>query len=622
MSCISRVLILAFALVAASQPAGAALQPVSEAPLSREVEIQCRFDKDNSTECLSTYRYTILTLAGRELVSRIDRSYAENDTLEVERAELIQPGEKPVPLTEAEIDTRMAPNPDQGFLRQKQTSLAFPNLRVGSTIVYALRERFAGIPFATQFHYTLDLPPVPVRQDRFRAEFSADRPLAWRAQAMGAYRIEASSDGKKLEVGLKTAPYYLAYVNESSQGYLRQSPRLEIGSSTELQDYLGPFAARYNEILAATLPDGAARAVSAARGKAPRQAVADLMRYINERYRYLGDWRASERGFIPFSLDEIARRGYGDCKDLSILLTAMLRGAGIQAEPALVARGTVAPETLLPGFHAPNHAIVRAEVDGATWWLDPTNPVFLPGFTMPDIQQRWAFVMDTQGRLRREDIPLESPSRGIAVTRHEHFAHNGQAEIRASVNMTGMAAVVLSMRDLQNGATTMDQSLCQGFAAENRDCHLQRKPGDFVVPKTYRIDARLVDMRALERMGNQYVRTPGHLAETWEFFARYRQTGQMADIYLGTPETTSSDVMLSGGKIDVPALHCEVRSPWMDVDLDSKPVDSGYSYRYTAVRKVSWFTHADISSGEFGKVIEQGRRCVERLRMAVSVPAS
>ena len=90
----------------------------------------------------------------------------------------------------------------------------------------------------------------------------------------------------------------------------------------------------------------------------------------------------------------------------------MLRGAGIKAEPALVARGTVAPELLLPGLSAPNHAIVRAEVDGETWWLDPTNPVFVPGFTMPDIQQRWALVIDGAGAVHREDIALASPKGG------------------------------------------------------------------------------------------------------------------------------------------------------------------------------------------------------------------
>ena len=342
MSVFPRSPLLAALLAAmASLPAHAARQPIGEAPLSGDTEFHCRFGQDNSTECVSTYRYTILTLAGRELVSRIDRSYAENDSLKVERAELIQPGEKPVPLSATQIDTRMAPNPDQGFLRQKQTSLAFPNLRVGSTIVYTLRERFAGVPSATQFHYLLDLQPRAVRQERFRAEFSADRPMVWRGQAMDDYRIEATPDAKHITVALKAPPYYYAYVNESDRGYLRQAPRLEIGSSDALQDYFGPFAKRYNAILSAALPPNAAAAVAAQRGQPGPQAVAGLMRHLHEHYRYLGDWRSSERGQIPFALDEIERRGYGDCKDLAVLLVAMLRAAGIEAEPALVGPWTM-----------------------------------------------------------------------------------------------------------------------------------------------------------------------------------------------------------------------------------------------------------------------------------------
>ncbi len=604
----------------ASLPAQGALQPVAEAPLSGDTEFHCRFGQDNSTECVSTYRYTILTLAGRELVSRIDTCYAENDSVEVERAELIQPGEKPVPLTADQIDTRMAPNPDQGFLRNKQTSLAFPNLRVGSTIVYTLRERYAGIPSATQFHYVLGLQPRAVRQERFRAEFSADRPMVWRTEAMDAYRVEATPDARRITVELKATPYYYAYVNESDKGYLRQSPRLEIASSAALQDHFGPFAARYNAILAAALPDGAAKAVAAQQGKRPAQAVAGLMRHIHERYRYLGDWRSSERGQIPFALDEIERRGYGDCKDLSVLLTAMLRAAGIAAEPALVTRGTVAPSVLLPGLSAPNHAIVRAQVQGETWWLDPTNPVFVPGFTMPDIQQRWAFVMDGQGNVRREDIPLERPASSVAVTRHAQFGDDGQAKVRASVEVARMVAAEISAGDQQNGATAMDQALCRSFAAENRDCQLRRAASDFVVPAAYRIDATLVDLRALARVGRQQVYTHTELSDDWEFFARYRQAGQLADIYLGTPETTSYDVTLAGGKVDAAPLHCQVRSPWIDVDLDGKPSKSGYQYRYRSARKVSWFSHDEIGSEAFGQAIAQGRQCVEALRMVVTLP--
>lgn len=616
-----RTPILAAFLAATSLPAAAALQPVSEAPLAGDVEFQCRFGQDNSTECLSTYRYTILTLSGRDLISRVDRSYAENDSLEVVRAEVIQPGEKPVALDAAQIDTRMAPNPEQGFLRQKQTSLAFPNLRVGSTIVYTLRERFAAVPHATQFHYVMEQAPRPVRQDRFHAEFRADRPMTWRAQAMEDFQVQASPDGKHIVVNLKSAPRYLAYVNEPDSGYLRRSPRLEVGSATAAQDYFGTFAARYNEILAAALPKAAAAAAQAARDQAPRQAVAGLMRHINDRYRYLGDWRGTERGQIPFSLQEIESHGYGDCKDLAILLTAMLRGAGIKAEPALVARGTVAPELLLPGLSAPNHAIVRAEVNGETWWLDPTNPVFVPGFTMPDIQQRWALVIDGAGAVHREDIALASPKGGAAVVRHERFLRDGQAEVRSSVVLSGMSAAELSVGDRQHGRVGMDQLLCRHFASENRDCALRRESSDFVMASAYRIDAELVDLKALDRVGDHYVRAQvHHMTDEWEAFARYRRSGQLSDLYLGSPEMASYDVTLTGAAVESPALHCTLRSSWFDLDLDGEPTDAGYRYRYKSVRKAAWFSHAEIMSDAFGKAVEQGRACAEQLRMAVKLP--
>lgn len=208
----------------------------------------------------------------------------------------------------------------------------------------------------------------------------------------------------------------------------------------------------------------------------------------------------------------------------------------------------------------------------------------------------------------------------FAATRRERFLQDGQAEVRASVDLAGMAAVQLSLGDRQAGTTAMDQVLCRSFAPENRDCSLRRPASGFVMPPVYRIDATLVDLQALERAGAGYVRTQSALAEDWEFFARYRRTGQLADIYLGAPEVLSHDVTLTGATIDAPALRCRVRSPWIDVDLEGAPAGSDYRYRYRSLRKVGWFSHADITSEAFGQAIEQGRKCVASLRMTVAPP--
>lgn len=253
------------------------------------------------------------------------------------------------------------------------------------------------------------------------------------------------------------------------------------------------------------------------------------MQYINDTYRYLGDWRASERGYVPFSLAEIERNGYGDCKDLAILLAAMLKAAGIKAEPTLVSRGDVVWDLLVPGMYAPNHAIVRAEVDGKTWWLDPTNPVFAPGRIMPDIQQRWALVLGADGKVRRDEIPLEAPGDTLRVTRSEHYTHDGEARVESRVELSNAPLMQLSVADRQRGRTSTDQDLCRNFAKEGSDCVLERDDSQFVLPPSYTISARLTDRRALDRLGGEYFYNRQDLASQWDAFAKYRSEGQLAE---------------------------------------------------------------------------------------------
>ncbi|WP_256345106.1 DUF3857 domain-containing protein, partial [Pseudomonas sp. F1002] len=303
----------------ASHSALAALQPMAEAPLASDTELHCHFNRDASVDCTTRFHYTILKPSGREMLSRIDFSYQEEDGFELIKAESTQPGGKPVPLDPTQIDTRTAPNPDQGFSREKQTSLAFPNLRVGTQIRYTVREHHPAKPLMTEFYYALQFGPNAARRDHFKARFTAERPIEWRSELMEGFSITPSANRKTLDV-VQKAPTYLSYINESANAYIRHAPRIEVGSSLDRQQYFGGFAERYNQILGAKLPPQGAAAVAAVRGLPPAQQVAGLMQHINDHYRYLGDWRASDRGYVPFSLAEIEQHGYGDCKDLSTLL--------------------------------------------------------------------------------------------------------------------------------------------------------------------------------------------------------------------------------------------------------------------------------------------------------------
>src|SRR5690606_4154596 len=78
--------------------------------------------------------------------------------------------------------------------------------------------------------------------------------------------------------------------------------------------------------------------------------------------------------YIPQTPAETWDKRYGDCKAKTVLLLAMLREMGIEAEAVVVASrtGDVVPEMLpMPG--AFDHVIVRAVIDGTEYWLDGTS---------------------------------------------------------------------------------------------------------------------------------------------------------------------------------------------------------------------------------------------------------
>ncbi len=102
-----------------------------------------------------------------------------------------------------------------------------------------------------------------------------------------------------------------------------------------------------------------------------------LNRFINENIRYISaDFGRGD--FRPMKPMEVLRRKYGDCRDQSALLIALLRAVGFSAFPALVAsRDRVEMIDTLPWPGYFNHVIVAvgnrvsSGSGGRYWFFDP-----------------------------------------------------------------------------------------------------------------------------------------------------------------------------------------------------------------------------------------------------------
>ena len=113
--------------------------------------------------------------------------------------------------------------------------------------------------------------------------------------------------------------------------------------------------------LFAITPDGKRFEAEAARFQAlpePERARA-IVRFVQDDVRYVGV-EIGENSHRPHTPAWVLDRGFGDCKDKSLLLVSLLRAAGLEAWPSLVhaSAGQRLPKST-PSPDVFNHAIVQ-----------------------------------------------------------------------------------------------------------------------------------------------------------------------------------------------------------------------------------------------------------------------
>ncbi|ATE67275.1 transglutaminase [Rhizorhabdus dicambivorans] len=140
-----------------------------------------------------------------------------------------------------------------------------------------------------------------------------------------------------------------------------------------------------------------AKRIAAAHAR-PIDRAAAALRLVQQdvRYIYVG---LNGGNLIPASADESWQRRYGDCKGKTALLLALLAELGIDAEPVLVNSGgnDDGLDQRLPIPQLFDHVLVRARIDGATYWLDGTLPPVAPPSARPVFPFNWVLPLTARG---------------------------------------------------------------------------------------------------------------------------------------------------------------------------------------------------------------------------------
>ena len=111
----------------------------------------------------------------------------------------------------------------------------------------------------------------------------------------------------------------------------------------------------------------------AATARTPQQRLTAVLDFVQSQIRYLGV-EIGRGSYQPRPPQKVLQDRYGDCKDKVLLAITMLRALGVKVEPALV--NSVRRHAIgdaLPTPTAFDHVILKAQIDGEDYWLDPTR---------------------------------------------------------------------------------------------------------------------------------------------------------------------------------------------------------------------------------------------------------
>ena len=204
----------------------------------------------------------------------------------------------------------------------------------------------------------------------FSVRFAASRAMQWRSSSKNLLPIEHQASGESI-LEWKGEKLTIDDLEDGAPLWHQAFPWVQISDCPNWNVVAAAVASAWETDLDEA---GLATMANEIISSAPDQLtqVEKAIRLVQDEYRYLSV-NLELGGQIPASPAIVARRRFGDCKDLSYLLACLLKQIGIIARPVLVhstLRKSVAD--FLPMLGSFNHVIVEFHLQGQTRWVDAT----------------------------------------------------------------------------------------------------------------------------------------------------------------------------------------------------------------------------------------------------------
>lgn len=610
---------LAF-LLGLSSPVAARWSTPEDANYIREYEtLDINVNADGTFSAVHEFEDKILKEPARRQAGTFRTAYNSNSSkFEILEAKTINDGVE-TPVAAKYIQDKPLASTGKGFDEIRQVLIAFPKVDIESRIHAKMKITTTQIPFANFFSDSFLFGNSRYEKKK-RITIQSKLPLF--VESFDPEGILTISKWKRegnyyVKIELRR-PIYRDILDEevvSVDGNF--FPWVDVATTDKWEEMIRPVLSTYESIISATIPESFADIVTKAKSKQNTIAQVNFVTsQISERVHYLGDWRPINGGHVPRSLATIADSGFGDCKDMSALLAALLRNLGYTANVAFVFRGwnPVFSPTNLPQISAFNHAIVRAQKGDAVFWLDPTNLASFASGVFEDIIDRPTLVVDSNSP-RMTRTPKAEPKTSVitADSTVDIDVKKRSYMVQGALSYAGRAAIPYTGATLNSSKQSIDYRIISSIGQAERMASWEVGKYDLSSREVRDLNIKF----KYTENDAEYVTSAGPafpLVTNW-FVRRLLVPikDRVSNLFLGQPLTYTNTIHLRNielvGSLDT--LGCSITSPWANLSRDLV-IDHG---QITVTEKVTvlqdTITNAVLKSQPYASFQRKIRRCFD-----------
>jgi len=326
-------------------------------------------------ELFSRIAYRVTDREGLEEGAGIQEAFdPANSTLAFNYVRIIRDGKPIDALSPKDILVlRREQRMERGVFDGTLTAhLELRDLRVGDIVDYAVTWHERTPLWPNDFFGALETDwSVPLGLQRYRLIWPKDRTLSIQSTDPKLKPETTEAGGSRIYEWRIADPEPRPSENHLPDGFqIYNRVRLStMDSWRKVSSWAYGLYSKPNELPAETL---AKVETIAKASQDPADRITEAVRLVEDNIRYVSISIAAA-SYVARPAATVVHDGFGDCKDKSTLLVAILRKLGIEAYPALTDTDDGQDlQNRLPSTGAFDHMIVLIKYQGENHWIDPT----------------------------------------------------------------------------------------------------------------------------------------------------------------------------------------------------------------------------------------------------------